>query len=422
MTITKNDIGWAKLFDKYNILENVNSNDYFEITSTQINEFRQARLMTKFDQENNLPNLFADNDLSILPITRGSYIIGNFITYEKVKYNSKIETVSFSIPSYIESIDTNNIYSEATALNTVFAGKVINEILGDEAIQTISGRMGTGEFNFDINSNKNEPFNVIVKNSQCEIDAGFETPNKLLLLEAKNFKIDSFNIRQMYYPYRLWKGKVNKNVVPAFFTFSNDIFSFFIYKFNDTNNYNSLELIEQRNFAFAEEPITTADIFKILNEVAIIEEPRDVPFPQANSFLRVVDLLGLLMEESLTKDDIASNYDFNKRQADYYSNSGAYLGLIEKGDSQIELTPLGRKVMSMRYREKKLSIVRLILEHEVFNRVLRKYFEESSPVSRDDIVDIMNDSYLHNVGKQSTVIRRASTVSGWIKWIFNLVE
>lgn len=420
MKLTLNDKAWAKLFSKYNILENIKANNYFEITSTQINEFRQARLMTKFDQKNNLPYLFSDNQLSILPVTRGNYIIGRFNTYEEVKYNSKIETVSFSIPSFIESIDTDNIYSEATALNTVFASKVINEILEEEAVQTISGRMGTGEFSFDINSHHG-PFHIDVKNSQCEIDAGFESLNKLLLLEAKNFKIDSFNIRQLYYPYRLWKGKVNKEIVPAFFTFSNDIFSFFIYKFNDTNNYNSLELIEQRNFAFAEEAITIDDIFNILKEVTIIKEPTDVPFPQANNFERTIDLLGLLMEENLSKDDIASSYNFEKRQADYYANSGAYLGLIKKGEL-VELTPLGKKVMSMKNREKKLNIARLILEHSVFNRVMSRYLGTLSPVPNSEIVDIMNDSYLHNVGEQSTVIRRASTVKSWIEWILNLAE
>lgn len=420
MKQTKNDTEWAKLFSKYDILERINTDDYFEITSTQINEFRQARLMTKFDQKNNLPNLFLKNQLSILPISRGRYIIGKFNTYEEVIYDPKIETVYFSIPSFIESIDTNNIYSESTALNTVLAGKVVDSILGDEAIQTISGRMGSGAFNFNITS-PNGPFNIAVDSSQIEIDGGYESPSKLLLLEAKNFKVDSFNIRQMYYPYRLWKSKVNKEVIPAFFTFSNDIFSFFIYKFHDINNYNSLELIEQRNFAFAEEPITIDDIYIILNEVTIIEEPRNVPFPQADNFSRTIDLLGLLMQDNLSKDDIASFYSFEKRQADYYANSGVYLGLIEKGDP-VGLTPLGKDVMSLRYREKRLNITRLILEHEVFNRTMRQYFKTLSPVPISDIIHIMNDSYLHNINKQSTIRRRASTVSSWINWILELTR
>lgn len=421
MIETKNDKAWNKVFQKYDVLKEVNKNGLFEISANQIREFREPRLMTKFDQESNLPTLFSRNNLSILPITRGSYIIGDFNTYEKVSYSSNVEILSFNLPPFIQSIDPNNIYSEATALNTVFAGGVIRDILGEDALQTISGRMGTGAFDFDING-CNGLININVKNSQCEIDAGFESHSKLLLLEAKNFKIDNFNIRQMYYPYRLWENKVNKEVIPAFFTYSNDVFSFFIYKFKDKTKYNSLELLEQRNFAFAEEPIVMDDIFDILNETNIIEEPKNVPFPQANDFLKIIDLLGLLMEDNISKDDIASSYNFEKRQADYYANSGVYLGLIKKGGNPCELTPLGRQVMSKRNRDKRLSIAGLILSHEVFNRTMRQYFETLSPVSINDIVTIMNDSYLHNISKNSTVVRRASTVSSWIKWILDLAQ
>jgi hypothetical protein len=420
---TKNDKAWASIFEKYKIIKEINKNSFYEITANQIKEFREPRLMTKFDQKANLPKLFLENNLSILPITRGSYIIGKFKTYEKIKY-SKVETIPFSIPPFIESIDPNNIYSEATALNTVYAGGVINHILGEESLQTISGRMGTGYFNFSIDNDKGS-FNVDVNNSQCEIDAGFESQSKLVLLEAKNFKIDSFNIRQMYYPYRLWKDKVKKEVIPAFFTYSSDIFSFFIYKFKDKAKYNSLELVEQRNFAFEEEPISMDEIYSILNNTSIVEEPSTVPFPQANNFNRTIDLLGLLMENNLTKDEIASYYNFEKRQADYYSNAAIYLGLVQKesgnGEVTCELTTLGRKVMGKRHREKMLEIVRLILEHQIFNRVLRKYFDNSSPVTIEDIIEIMNTSYIHNVERgSSTVGRRASTVLRWIEWILKL--
>ncbi len=46
---TKNDIAWEKLFEKYSILECINQKGYFIISSSQINEFRESRLMAKFD-------------------------------------------------------------------------------------------------------------------------------------------------------------------------------------------------------------------------------------------------------------------------------------------------------------------------------------------------------------------------------------
>jgi hypothetical protein len=80
--VTKNNKAWGQLFSKYNILENIERNRYFEITSTQINNFREARLMTKFDHRVNLPRLFAENNLAILPVTRGRYIISHFEAYK----------------------------------------------------------------------------------------------------------------------------------------------------------------------------------------------------------------------------------------------------------------------------------------------------------------------------------------------------
>ena len=135
-------------------------------------------------------------------------------------------------------LNINNLYSEASALHAAYLGNLISNILEEEAFPTISGRMSTGEFSFYITS-QGDKFSIDVKNSQCEIDGGFESKNKLLLVEAKNFEVDNFLIRQIYYPYRLWKSKVEKQVIPAFFTYSNDIFSFFIYEFEDVNNYNS---------------------------------------------------------------------------------------------------------------------------------------------------------------------------------------
>ncbi|MCT4688092.1 type II restriction enzyme [Vallitalea sp.] len=47
---TKNDKAWELLFQKYNIVNSVDKNGYVNIKSEQINEFREARLMTKFDK------------------------------------------------------------------------------------------------------------------------------------------------------------------------------------------------------------------------------------------------------------------------------------------------------------------------------------------------------------------------------------
>ena len=58
-----------------------------------------------------LLEIFLDNDLSILPITRGKYIISNFDTYHNFEdYNKDINYVKF--PDNIESIDYSDKLNE----------------------------------------------------------------------------------------------------------------------------------------------------------------------------------------------------------------------------------------------------------------------------------------------------------------------
>lgn len=127
--VTKNDRAWEQLFNKYKILDNIERNGYFEITATQINEFREARLMTKFDHRINLPKLFSDNDLAILPITRGSYIISSFEAYKDLEQMDD-EIIRASFPDYIESINYENITSEAMAINCACVSNILYDTIG----------------------------------------------------------------------------------------------------------------------------------------------------------------------------------------------------------------------------------------------------------------------------------------------------
>jgi hypothetical protein len=417
---------WENIFGKYKVLEKINDNGFFIISSTEINKYHEARLMTKFDHKTNLPQQFIKNNISILPLTRGSYILGNFNTYQDLFYDSTIENTSFSLPEHIESIDYNNLYSENSALHCAYVCRIIDDVLGEDVLPTVSGRMSTGSFDFNIkNILHGNTYPISVVNSQCEIDGGYESLTKMVIIEAKNFSSDDFLIRQLYYPYRLWQGKIQKQVIPIFMTYSNDIFSFFTYRFNNLLEYNSLEIVSQKNYIIAPEQITLDDIYSVLQTVLIVQEP-EIPFPQADTFKRVIDLLGLLMDnDELTAEYITLNYAFDKRQTSYYTNAGMYLGLIcKKRNVNItySLTETGKKIMSKRHKQKYLSLVEIILKHEVFNKVLREYFAIASPVPKVRIIEIMNGCFLYNVETQSTVDRRAQTVAKWIDWILKLQD
>jgi len=238
------DDKWEKIFSKYNILEKLPELKTFEITANQIKEFKEPRLMTKFDTRESLPKIFVENKLGILPNTRGTYIIGNFDLYKDIpeRLDSKNNIQYVQMPDFLETLDINNISSESVAINAMSIGSILDHFLNeDKLISTISGRMGSGNFSFNV-GNARQKYNISVANSQIEIDGGFENQNIVSIIEAKNVIHSNFLIRQLYYPYRTWSNKITKPIKPVFLIYSNNIFRLLEYKFEDINDYNIIGL------------------------------------------------------------------------------------------------------------------------------------------------------------------------------------
>ena len=363
-----NDTAWENLFDKYHILAEIERNGQFTISANQIKEFREPRLMTKFDHKVNLPTIFAENQLAILPVTRGDYVISSFSAYKEFEQPST-DVQRISIPAHIQSLMPQFLVSEAIALNCANACGILEDFLEDEAlVATVSGRMSSGEFNFNIDSASGTRA-VSVTNSQIEIDAAYEGINYLSLFEAKRDLSDDFLVRQLYYPFRVWSNRVTKIVKPVFLIFSNGIFNLYQYQFDDPQNYNSLRLVKQKNYVIATE-ICLSDIENLLGTVPEVQEP-EISFPQADSMSRIINLIELLHEKPMTRNSITTEYAFDVRQTNYYTDAGRYLGLIDKGrdeDNNIlfQLSEKGHRIMNLAYRERQLAIVSQILEHKHF--------------------------------------------------------
>ena len=422
---SKNDIAWEQIFEKRRILDKIESEGRVSIASEDINRFREARLMTKFDHRSQLPKLFISNNLSILPTSRGSYEIGAFETF--CDFNKEeTEIVPVEFPNFLESIDYKYITSEATAINCAFVSKILQDFTNEEnLLPTVSGRMSSSIFDFKINSNKGA-VKINVDNSQIEIDGGYEGDSSLNLIEAKNYISDDFLIRQLYYPYRLWSDKVSKQVRPIFLTYSNGIFHLREYEFTEAEFYNSIQLVKQKKYTVRDGVINVEAIQNILDSIRAVKEP-DLPFPQADSFERVINLCELLKQKGfLCKEDITQNYDFDSRQTDYYSNAAKYLGLIEfvRENNRIGciLTKTGARIFNMSIVDRQLEFVKLILSHSPFKNTLKLYFDKGEIPSKNEIVEIMKEAKLHKVGSDETYKRRASTVISWTNWILNLIE
>ncbi len=429
----KNDRGWNKLFEKYDILENIQRNGEFFIKAEQIKEFREPRLMTKFDHKINLPKIFRANKLAILPVTRGEYIVSSFKAYKNLpKFNledndSEIERIF--APTNIQSLTPQNLRSETMALNYANLCGMLDKFLDDEQlVPTVSGRMGGGSFEFNIaRSGPWRSKKVKVKNPQIEIDAAYEGVNFLTLFEAKRDNIaDDFLIRQLYYPFRTWRERVTKPIKTVFMVYANGNFDFYQYGFEDPLYYNSLYLIKKKRFIILAE-ITLQDIQRILREVQIEPESPNIPFPQADRMSRVVNLLEILNKRELTSQEITEQYAFTSRQTYYYTSAGRYLGLITKYKNDdkktlFKLSRLGKQMMTQGYSERQLTIVKQVLKHSVFNEILQRHLVSGVMPARQDVVELMKNTKLYKINSDETYDRRARTVIGWINWILQIVK
>jgi hypothetical protein len=412
---------WKILFEKHNIVSKVSINGFFKIKASEINIIKEARLMAKFDQSTQLPEIFQYNKLSILPISRGEYIIGNFKTHEKVEYQ-KSKPKMVSIPN-LETLDYTNLYSEASALLFAYNSGIISDIVNSKNIHyTVNGRMSSGCFDFLIDNKENSQ-KIVVQNAQVEIDGGYEFDNGFCIIEAKNIAVEEILIRQLYYPYRLWTEKISKPVIPLLMVFSNDIFHFFQYNFMDIKNYNSIKLFSYSSYTFANESITLEEIVDVWKSTKCFVEPKTT-FPQADTFNRIIDLLSILYEQELTREDVTIKYEFDPRQTDYYITACVYLGLVERtninGEINYKLSVEAKRIMALKYKQKNIALIKKVFERPVFYKAFGFIIQNNRMPNKHEICNIMNKSNLSI--NQTTIDRRSSTVRSWLDWILRITN
>jgi len=199
-----------------------------------------------------------------------------------------------------------------------------------------------------------------------------------------------------------------------------------VYKVEEDNDYNSLSIARHCRYTIAPDDVRRDDIDILLGNRHSVPDTHMVPFPQANSFDRVVDLLTILYERGpLTRDDITENYAFDARQTNYYTDAARYLNLMDKytdADSHevtYKLTNDAGALLNQRHKVRYIGLIRKILEHEVFYRTFHASLQQGNIPDAEAVADIMKEC---NVPlNETTMGRRAGTVRRWIQWIWEQI-
>jgi hypothetical protein len=245
------EASWVKIFSDYDIL----SHDFkepFYLSGSQIKKScqdfkkvaqKEVRILCKQDSRSDRPSIFIENDLFLLPVKNGYYVIVKGEGYVDVAdIVTPIKTYRSKLDFKLETSEVGD--SEMQHLDFAFASGLISHFMKDESlVLAIRGRKFTPAFSFNVGNQLIETESV-----QTEVDAGYEGGENLVLIEAKNSKTTNTIIRQLFYPYKQWKLNTHKNVFLLFFEKRDDVFYIWQYEFTDENNYNSIKLIKSDRY------------------------------------------------------------------------------------------------------------------------------------------------------------------------------
>ena len=416
MKLGVNDWGWLRILAAGYDAE-LERRGYFYIGARELEQLsgRQPRLMAKHDFSTSRPWIFQRLRLGIVPVSRGEYLVGRFNLYERFPETQRGEVRTLELPAGLDTLSLEAVSSEAVALNGASASGMLEDFLGCAPLQaTVAGRMSTHGLKVRL---PDLGVDVAVDRAQMEIDGGFESLEHLVLVEAKNHLSEDFNIRQLYFPYRRFQQRLAKDVVPVYLVYSNGIFHLYRYEFRDPADFRSISLVDSARYALSSSHLNAQAALDIVRAVAPEPEPA-VPFPQANSFERVVNLLELIALQPLSKAEITQRYDFDPRQADYYANAARYLGLAEPVEDTWETTEHGRRVIEQPQRDaRNAALIRALAARRVFREVLELSLARGAVASTAEICAAMNGLGL----SLATSRRRASTVARWTQWVLDTV-
>jgi hypothetical protein len=141
--------------------------------------------------------------------------------------------------------------------------------------------------------------------------------------------------------------------------------------------------------------------------------PAGIPFPQADDLRKVVDVIDAVAAGCTRRAEIAARQDFDARQAGYYGNAGAYLGLLRRAPGGFELSELGYRFARRSRDERHRLLLFELARRPVLRRALAHVCERRALPSAETVAEwLAAETGLSG----ATPRRRALTVLAWTRW------
>jgi len=404
---TLKEKGWEEIINHLEKEKKILKN--LVITSKEIKKIskEEPRILCKFDEYKNYPNILKMRDLFVLPIKNRYYQLLEGNGFHFIEPLPKVETETYISKLKFELLTSTHGSSESLYLDIAINSGLIEEFVQSSPLfLTIRGRKYSPKFNMRFGDTELE-----VESVQVEVDAGFEGRDVIVLIEAKGSKPESFNIRQLYFPYRFWGTNVEeKSIINIFFWYeeSSDTYHLCQYDFKDEMNYHSIELERYK-------------IYKI--KQLELEKAKDLSIsmiPQADDMNKVIKLVQEVAEGYNDSIQISERLEFTRRQSSYYRQAAEILQLINLDkENKYHLTEKGLQVLKSSEEKQgeliqeqliSVPIVKKIISQLVSRKEKKVTFEELVPF-------VINSTGL----SENTARRRIKTLRSWFGWLANRI-
>ncbi len=212
----------------------------------------EPRLLCYQDSIENRPLVFKEKNLCIIAVKNGVYMILKENIYYTLSYDTDKPIIYIEKNKKSRTLKVGN--SESSLLDNLYYAKVFErEELLNEKIQygpLLNGRHYTKTFDMGIGDNTYQ-----IQSVQYETDACYESDNKIVFIECKNKKTDSFNIRQLYYAFRTLYDEVNDPLcefICLFIGYDKGIIYIWKFTFEDPKVMTSIKCHSLHRYSFIE--------------------------------------------------------------------------------------------------------------------------------------------------------------------------
>ena len=413
----KNDEAWEHYITERGLIldgrrHEVSAIDLKDVTG------REPRLLAKFDTLEEMPVILRNHGYSILPTENGRYLLFRGNIFQPLQPCEDREQITPNLPFRLETAGRG--IGEMQYVDHAFNTGIISAFVGVSPLYlTIRGRERSSDFDFAVSGEQ-----IHVSGVQIEVDGGYEGKKDIILVEAKIGLPTSFNIRQLFYPYRRFTQLIpTKRTRPVFlgYDFNAATYSFYEFAFQSSNELSSLQLVRSKLFTLPPIPRLKIEAIEDIRFESRAAERRLAP--QADDLNKIMQLLLAIDEGNTTRDELAIYFNFDVRQSSYYAEAAEYLGLILRRHGEALYTDRGADFLFAAIDEKPLYLAKLIVNSWIF-QALNDQARAKGSFDSSDIERVLAEAQDEH-GKPrysgSTIPRRRGTIVAWLRWLADTV-